>query len=130
MLPRPAYGRFLHLLLAGALLLCHGFFGALHLAPDTPTHSLPAGSHGAGHTAEGHGGTGHGEHPEHHNPDAGYFAVLIGILLGVLVLPILGFGRQSAASLCAPRRSAKDPSARVPNFARGPTLPTLQVFRL
>ena len=134
MLLRPAYGRFLPLLLAGALLLCHGLFGALHLAPDPPTYSSLAGGHGVGHgvghAAEGHDGAGHGEQPAQHDPDVGYFAVLLVSLLGAVALRLLRHVPRRAGTLLAPRNSAGYLPHKLLARSRGPTPPLLQVFRL
>lgn len=139
MVPRTPDNRIVALLLVGALLLCHGALGALHLVhgPQPP----PVGDRVAD---EGHaGGTGHGkkdpgEHPPHrpghHGPGAGYSAVLLGglsgALLGGLALSLLLSGGRSVGALPALGYSAKAFSSRVIVLARGPTLPALQVFRL
>ena len=123
----PSPGAYAAFLLAIALLLCHGVFGAEHLttsyhagAADATDHverlPLPTVEDEPG--ASPHlGGEG----------DAAYYATLLAALL--LLAAALGPGlpvflrgvRGHRASYCPPRR--------VPPF-RGPTAARLQVFRL
>ena len=120
------------LLVVAAVLLCHGVFGAAHLVSGAVAFSSPTGEHAAGHHPdEGHDGAGHGERPASHHADAGYFAVLVGILLGgpALWLLIRKTRRRDGIS-CALRRFAGRPVAAIFKLPRGPTPPLLQVFRL
>jgi hypothetical protein len=125
LLPRSTRERLLPLLLVGALLLCHGVFGALHLVcypPQCAGHT----EHAAGHHAGVMGGA--HEHSADHGTSTGYFAVLVG-LLGLL-LGLLSKGTQSRINL-----SAYWPVVfrRVTAVVRPPPTPsllTLQVFRL
>src|SRR4028118_2405817 len=74
----------LSVLLAGALLLCHGVFGVVHLICDLPQcvaaaeHAPERGMAHAGAAADAH------EHPVGHGASTEYFAVLAG-LLGLLI---------------------------------------------
>jgi hypothetical protein len=117
----------LSVLLASALLFCHGAFGAMHLVCDPPECA-----DGLRHAAEHHPATGAVAgahvHPAGHGMGPEYFAVLaglIGLLLGLLSKGApsrIGNGMCQAAILR--RASAVFRPARVP------TSPILQVFRL
>lgn len=130
--PGPGTGRLLAALLVAVVLLCHGVFGAAHLIYGAVAYSPPAGEHAAGHPPdEGRDGAGHGERPASHHADAGYFAVLVGILLGGPALWVLiRKTRRRDGIFCALRRFAGRPLAAIFKLARGPTPPLLQVFRL
>ena len=81
---KPLGVRQLSVLLVGALLFCHGVFGALHLVCYPPRCAGDA-EHAAEHqAAAGAVGDTH-EHPAGHGTSAGYFAVLIVGLLGLLL---------------------------------------------
>lgn len=117
----------LALLVAFALLLCHGFFGALHLFPADRV-SAPELAAAQESPLAGVGST-------HEDPVAGsvgeeYFAVLVVLLLGLLFAPSL----QKTGPWCgraAPRTYlGLCARLRVAHPARGPTGPLLQVFRL
>jgi hypothetical protein len=113
----------LHVLLAGALLLCHGVFGALHLVCDTPRCA------GAQHAAEHRPAH---EHPAGHEAGTEYFAVVAG-LLGLLLSLLLGLlpkGAPVRVGMRARRACVLRRASAVFRPARAPTLPTLQVFRL
>jgi len=85
--PRPTRERLLPLLLVGALLLCHGIFGALHLVCDVPECAGGA-EHAAEHQpAAGTAGDTH-EHPAGHATSTEYFALVAG-LLGLLLRLLL-----------------------------------------
>src|SRR5215207_9340514 len=73
--------RQLSVLLVGTLLLCHGAFGALHLFCYSP-ECVGDAEHAAEHQAGAVGGA--HEHPADHGTSAGYFAVLVFGLLGLL----------------------------------------------
>ena len=128
MLPRSTRERLLPLLLVGALLLCHGVFGALHLACAPPECADGAEHAAEHHPAAGAAGDTH-EHPAGHATSTEYFAVVVVGLLGLLlrllpeVAPLrIGFGMRWPAIL-----------RRVPAVLRPPptlTLYILQVFRL
>ena len=120
----------LALLLAVALLLCHGALGAHHNAHQTFTGDLH--QHVAGDAShEGHGSAPGAETEGHKGGCSGcvaYSAVLLVVSLGALV-GLLN-GTRSWPSIAAPLPS---PLGLVPPVlypARGPTLPVLQVFRL
>lgn len=120
--------RFLAALVVAALLLCHGAFGALHVVAGPLATSLPAGGHAAGHPSTGaHGG----EHLAPLHTCAEYFAVLLGLFAGGSALwLLLRKGRRRGEMCFAPRRFASRPPAALLELPRGPTPPTLQVFRL
>jgi hypothetical protein len=132
---RVARVRGLALLLVGALLLCHGVFGALHLCP-TPRADVPAAQHtGHEHVSHGAGASTHEHQEACHLMHAGkYFAVLLtafvlGIVLGLLLL-LMGVRLWSRIPASPPAffRSLC-PAMRYP--PRGPiSPPLLQVFRL
>jgi len=81
--PGPTREKLLPLFLVGALLLCHGVFGTLHLVCYSPEcagdaeHQAAAGAVGNSH-----------EHPVDHATGTEYFALvvvgLLGLLLGLL----------------------------------------------
>ena len=69
----------------GALLLCHGAFGALHLACYLPECAGGAKEHAAEHQpAAGAAGNAH-EHPAGYATSPEYFAVVAFGLLGLLL---------------------------------------------
>ena len=122
---RGSKGRQLALLLVGAILLCHGVFGILHLcststAPMHQTHEHPSFTDG---TAAGH------DHPLCHTGTE-YFAVLFTAFLG-LVLGLLLKGARLRDWVASFRPSKFYLPPLVSHPPRGPTnLPVLQVFRL
>jgi hypothetical protein len=122
---RGSKGRQLALLLVGAILLCHGVFGILHLCstPTAPTHQTHEHPSFADGTAAGH------DHPVCHLTGAEYFAVLFTAFLG-LVLGLLKCARLwGRVASFRPSRPYLPPL--VSHLPRGPTnLPVLQVFRL
>jgi hypothetical protein len=131
---RPINDQILPRVLIWALLLCHGVFGALHVATDPAlTNAAPAaliaGEHTAAHLASGHhGGSGYGDHQADHGATE-YFAVLLGAFASLTLWFLLRRAPRRAATSYATRRSV---GAHPAVFAlpRGPTLPSLQVFRL
>lgn len=117
----------LALLVAVALLLCHGFFGAFHLFPtdQAPAPEIAAAQEA---TVVGVGST----HEDPAVPSVGeeYFAVLVVLLLGLFLGPLLKrtgpWCGHAATRTCSGLRAR----LRVAHPARGPTGPLLQVFRL
>jgi hypothetical protein len=127
LLPRSAREKLLPLLLIGALLLCHGVFGALHLVCDPPKCAGGA-NHAAEHQhAAGPPGDIH-EHPAGHAMGTEYFAVVVG-LLGLLL-------RLLYATTPLRRKECTrwfSPTWRVSIVSRPPPTPSprlLQVFKL
>lgn len=126
--------RILPRVLIWALLLCHGVFGALHVATDpTLTDAAPAvlfaGEHTTAHHASSHhGGSGHGDHQLDHAA-TGYFAVLLSTFAALALWSLLRRAPRRDETYSVARRSV---GAHPAGFAlpRGPTLPSLQVFRL
>jgi len=119
----------LSVLLIGTLVLCHGFFGALHLVCDPLEWCIG----GAQHSAEHQTATGAGDAHEHHTGHGGSTAYFAVVALGLLVL-ILRLLPKCAAGLRI-WLSTRWPAVlrRVPAVLRPPptpTLPVLQVFRL
>jgi hypothetical protein len=118
--------RHLSVLLIGALLFCHGVFGSLHLLcylPQCIGGAEHAAKHQAGEVHDSHG------HSADHGISAGYFAVLVSSLLGLL-LGLLPKGAPLRIGL-----GARWPVVlrRVPVVMRPPPTPTpliLQVFKL
>jgi hypothetical protein len=117
----------LSVLLASALLFCHGAFGAVHLVCDPPECA-----DGVGHAADHHPATGAStgahEHPAGHGMDTEYFAVVAG-LIGLL-LSLLPKGSLSWVRLDIRRPPLLRQASTVFRPARAPTSPVLQVFRL
>src|ERR671914_1515561 len=72
----------LSVLLAGAVLLCHGVFGSLHLVCDPLEWCIGGAQHSAEHQTSTGAGDAH-EHPTGHDVSTPYFAV---VTLGLLVL--------------------------------------------
>ena len=119
--------RQLSVLLIGALLFCHGVFGALHLLCYPPQCAGDAEHAVEHHAAVSAVGDAH-EHSADHATSSAYFAVLVG-LLGLL-LALLPKGAPLRIRL-----EARWPVVhrRVPAVMRPPPTPTpltLQVFRL
>lgn len=122
--------RLLALLLLGAVLVCHGFFGASHQIHKTPnSDTLPV--------------TGHASHAGMQEADEGLFtsvhgdlgldamayaAVLLALSLGALPW-LLGGARARIAVPGKPLAGGRFPR-HVPHPARGPTPAVLQVFRI
>jgi hypothetical protein len=119
--------KILPLLLVGALFLCHGVFGPLHLLCASP-ECVEGAAHPAGHhSAAGTMGHAH-ENPVGHATSADYFAVVAG-LLGLLV-GLLRTGtrtKERPGSRRAIRSFRENPVFRP---VRAPTSRVLQVFRL
>jgi len=119
--------RQLSVLLASALLFCHGAFGALHLVCGPPECA-----DGVGHTVEHHPVTGVSagahEHPAGHGMGTEYFAVVAG-LIGLL-LSLLPKAALSRVRLDILRPRVLRQASTVFRPARAPTSPVLQVFRL
>ena len=119
----------LSVLLAGAVLLCHGVFGALHLVCDPLEWCIGGAQHSAEHQTSTGAGDAH-EHPTGHDVSTAYFAV---VALGLLVL-ILRLLPKCAAGLriwLGTRWTSV--LRRVPAVLRPPptpALPVLQAFRL
>ena len=133
---KPAGTRLLCVLVVGAVFLCHGAFGVLHLVCEPPAcaggvghaeqHQLAGatagGAHGhpAGHSAGHPGGSGTGTE---------YFAVLIAGLAGLLLSLLLGGGPSGIGP--APPWPPLVRRAYIPfRLPPCPTAPVLQVFRL
>lgn len=108
-----------------AVLLCHGFLGALHQTCDSPVHSHLAGAHLVHTPSEDPGG-----HPEGmHLGCSDYAAVLISMLFGAVVGLLLK-GVRAWGTLVVPPLLWRFSQPIVPHPPRGPTTTVLQVFRL
>ena len=118
------------LCLVGALLLCHGIFGVLHLC--STGHAASANSHLTHeHHASPEAGANTTEHPVCHPMHAGdYYAVFLAVFLGLVfgLLLLKGTRLWSTSTVSATVYRCFRPP--VLHFPRGPTLPVLQVFRL
>ena len=123
---KPAGARQLSVLLIGTLLLCHGAFGALHLFCYSP-ECVGDAEHAAEHQAGAVGGA--HEHSANHGTSAGYFAVLVFGLLGLLV-GVLPKRAPLRISLAARWPAALRPVRAVFHPPPTPTPRVLQVFRL
>jgi hypothetical protein len=131
MISRSGREKILPLLLVGALFLCHGVFGPLHLVCASPEcvdgAGHPAGQPAGHHSAAATMGHTH-EHPVSHATSADYFAVVAG-LLGLLV-GLLGKGPWQEARLGSRRAPTALRASAVFRPAGAPTSRVLQVFRL
>lgn len=122
--------RLLALLLLGAVLVCHGFFGASHQIHKTPNpdtlpvtgHASPAGMQ------EADEGLFTGVHSDLGLDAMAYAAVLLALSLGALAWLLAGARARIAVSVTPPA-GGRFPRL-VPHPARGPTPAVLQVFRL
>ena len=126
---KPPSVKKLSVLLAGAVLLCHGVFGALHLVCDPLEWCAGEAQHSAKHQTAGGAGDAH-EHPTGHDVSTAYFAVVALGLLGLILrlLPKCAAGLRIWLGTRWPAVLR-----RVPAVLRSPptpTLPVLQVFRL
>jgi hypothetical protein len=124
---KPLSIKHLSVLLAGALLLCHGIFGTLHLVCHLP-QCADHGEHAAEHQAAAGGPGDAHRHPAVHGSSTAYFAVLAGLLglfLGLLSkrTPLrVRLGMPWAAALRRASYAFHPPPTSTP--------PQLQVFRL
>jgi len=118
----------LSVLLAGAVLLCHGVFGALHLVCD-PLEWCIGAQHSAEHQSRSGAGHAH-EHPTGHDVSTAYFAVVaLGLL--VLILRLLPICAAGLRIWLGTRWTSV--LRRVPAVLRPPptpALPVLQALRL
>ena len=127
MIDRSTREKILSLLLVGALFLCHGVFGSLHLVCVSPECGDGVAHATEYHSAVGMAGDTH-EHPAGHATSTEYLAVIVG-LLGLLVsmlcnrmwLEVWRGLRPAAVVRWAPT---------VFRPSRAPTSSVLQVFRL
>jgi len=125
---KPPSAKLLSVLLAGALLFCHGVYRVVHLICDQP-QCVAAAGHAPEHRAAQVGAAaGAHEHPAGHGANTEYFAVLAG-LLGLL-LGLLPKGAASRVGVGARRPLVVRRASDVFSPARGPSPPSLQVFRL
>ena len=124
-------GRLAILCLVGALLLCHGLFGALHLC-STTEHPASADSHLThDHHASSEAGANTTEHPVCHLLHAAaYYAVFLAAFLWLVFGLLLLKGARLWSTSTAPAASFRRFEPVVLHPPRGPTLPVLQVFRL
>jgi hypothetical protein len=117
----------LSVLLASALLFCHGAFGAPHLVCHPPECA-----DGVGHAAEHHpaaeAAAGAHEHPAGHGAGSEYFAVVASLLS--LLLSLLSNGAPLRDRLGMRRPAVLRRASAVVRPPLAPTLPVLQVFRL
>ena len=119
----------LSVLLAGAVLLCHGVFGALHLVCDPLEWCIGGAQHSAEHQTAASVGDAH-EHHTAHGGSTAYFAVvalgLLGLMLRLLPKCAAGLRIWLGTRWISVLR-------RVPAVLRPPptpALPVLQAFRL
>src|SRR5215212_1641856 len=126
MISRSGREKILPLLLVGALFLCHGVFGPLHLVCSSPECVDGAGHPAGHHSAAGTMGHTHG-HQVGHASGAEYFAVVAG-LLGLLA-SMLSKGMWSKKGLGLRRDVVFRRAPTVIRPPRAPTSRALQVFR-
>jgi len=124
-------GRLAILCLVGALLLCHGVFGALHLC-STMEHAASADSHLThDHHASSEARANTNEHSVCHLLHAAaYYAVFMAAFLWLVFGLLLLKGARLWRTSTAPAASFRRFGPVVLHPPRGPTLPVLQVFRL
>src|SRR5215213_3981446 len=124
-------GRLAILCLVGALLLCHGVFGALHLC-STMEHAASADSHLThDHHASSEARANTNEHSVCHLLHAAaYYAVFLAAFLWLVFGLLLLKGARLWSTSTAPAASFRRFEPVVLHPPRGPTLPVLQVFRL
>jgi hypothetical protein len=118
----------LSVLLAGAVLLCHGVFGALHLVCNPLEWCAGGAQHSAEHQTAAGAVDAH-EHPTGHDVSTAYFAVVALGLLGLILklLPKCAAGLQHWLGTRWPAVLRWVPAVLRPPPT--PTLPVLQVFR-
>src|SRR5919107_4840298 len=119
----------LSVLLAAAVLLCHGVFGSLHLVCDPLEWCIGGAQHSAEHQTSTGAGDTH-EHPTGHDVSTAYFAVVALGLLGLILrlLPKCAAGLRIWLGTRWPAVLRRVPAVLRPPPT--PTLPVLQVFRL
>jgi hypothetical protein len=124
----------LAVLLVGALLLCHGAYGALHQFHRTSGTALLPAADQSSHASHDHThGAADGKHPGAAGEGClgcvPYAATLLLISLGAILRLLYGGRMRTKVFASLPMRFF--PSLLVLHPARGPTLPALlQVFRL
>ena len=115
-------GRLFALLVVVAFFFCHGAFGYAHQLPPADAHATHGAQMEGGHQPGPDQGVG-----QAHSGGA-YFATLLALFFGTFLLLC---GRVSASTrLPAPVVEHRGRRAGIPFPPRGPTLPSLQVFRL
>jgi hypothetical protein len=119
----------LSVLLAGAVLLCHGVFGALHLVCDPLEWCIGGAQHSAEHQTAAGAGDAH-EHPTGHDVSTAYFAVVALGLLGLILrlLPKCAAGLRIWLGTRWPAVLRRMPAVLRPPPT--PALPVVQAFRL
>jgi hypothetical protein len=119
----------LSVLLAGAVLLCHGIFGALHLVCDPLEWCAGGAQHSAKHQTAAGTGDAH-EHPTGHDVSTVYFAVVAFGLLGLILrlLPECAAGLRIWLGARWPAVLRRVPAVLRPSPT--PALPVVQAFRL
>ncbi len=126
----------LALLLVGALLLCHGAYGALHQFHQTSGSALLPAAEQSSHSSHAHThGAVDGEHPGAAGEGClgcvPYAAALLVIFLGTATVWFQSASRGWTKGVAASPSSIRPSPPGVLHPARGPTLPaSLQVFRL
>ena len=119
----------LSVLLVGAVLLCHGVFGSLHLMCNPLEWCIGGAQHAADYQTSTRAGDTH-EHPTGHDVSTAYFAVVALRLLGLILrlLPKCAAGLRIWLGKCWPAVLRRVPAVLRPPPT--PALPILQVFRL
>ena len=121
MLPRSTRERLLPLLLVGALLLCHGAFGPLHLFGDPMLSDHSTAVEHTTHQEED------GTADDHLLGAHDYAAALLALLLGMIYTLLRREARDTSPT---PRHTGSLASTRMFHLPRGPSPPLSQVFRL
>ncbi len=113
------------LLVVVALIFCHGAFGYAHQLP--PADALVEPATYAEHMGGGHQ-PGHDQSTDGMHSGGAYFATLLVLFFGTTLL--LGGGVPASTRLPAPVAEHRGRWVKILLPPRGPTLPSLQVFRL
>ena len=115
-------GRLSVLLVVVALIFCHGAFGYAHQLPPADVQAAHVAQMGGGHQP------GPDQSTDEMHSGGAYFATLLALFFGTALL--LGGGIPAPTRLPAPVAEHRGRWAKILLPPRGPTLPSLQVFRL
>lgn len=122
-------GGLLPVLLIAAVLLCHGVLGYAH---QVSCHACESAMDSAGvhHGSAAGAGEDAGDNQAGELGKVAYAAVVVVALGAVALLVLLGISRNRWSKTPVPRALGRRLLPVVPHRSRGPTLPSLQVFRL
>lgn len=115
-------GNLLVFLIVVTLLFCHGAFGYAHQLTPADAHAAHVAQMESGHQS------GPGQSTDETHSGGAYFATLLALFFGTFLL--LGGRIPASTRLPAPVAEHRGRWAKILLPPRGPTLPSLQVFRL